>query len=40
MASLSENRTLRILDAAAKGNYGVLAAIAYAYITFYSSLIL
>ncbi|KAH7381414.1 ketose-bisphosphate aldolase [Phaeosphaeria sp. MPI-PUGE-AT-0046c] len=29
MSSLSENRTLRILDAAAKGNYGVLAAIAY-----------
>ncbi|KAF2269726.1 fructose-bisphosphate aldolase [Lojkania enalia] len=29
MAPVRENRTLRILDAAAAGNYGVLAAIAY-----------
>ncbi|KAF2729719.1 aldolase [Polyplosphaeria fusca] len=29
MASLSKNRTLQILNAAAAGNYGVLAAIAY-----------
>lgn len=31
MTDLKENRTLRILNAAASGNYGVLAAIAYAY---------
>jgi hypothetical protein len=30
MASLQENRTLQILNAAAAGKYGVLAAIAYA----------
>lgn len=30
MTSLKENRTLSILNAAAAGNYGVLAAIAYA----------
>jgi fructose-bisphosphate aldolase class II len=30
MASLKENRTLQILNAAAAGKYGVLAAIAYA----------
>jgi hypothetical protein len=28
MTGLEDNRTLRILDAAAKGDYGVLAAIA------------
>jgi hypothetical protein len=28
MTGLEDNRTLRILDAAAKGGYGVLAAIA------------
>jgi hypothetical protein len=30
MASLKTNRTLQILNAAAAGKYGVLAAIAYA----------
>jgi hypothetical protein len=29
MTALEGNRTLQILDAATKGNYGVLAAIAY-----------
>lgn len=29
MADLKDNRTLRILNAAAAGSYGVLAAIAY-----------
>jgi fructose-bisphosphate aldolase class II len=29
MASLKNNRTVQILNAAAAGNYGVMAAIAY-----------
>jgi hypothetical protein len=34
MADLKENRTIRILNAAAEGKYGVLAAIAYANLLF------
>jgi len=30
MINIKDNRTLRILDAAAAGNYGILSAIVYA----------